>query len=179
MLFVCTIHVLVTHTEVYTQHSMLFVYAIHVLSTHTEVYIHSCCMYTHSYPAYFIVSVRTTLVCLYTHSHLSTHTEVYIQAHSQPFTEGSCTEGVQSRLEACNTEAVQQVRSHVECGNFFPHHYQSSARPLVATSCFALQLLSASVHNAGLCLFPAMTCTLAARIPSMQHAMHLQYSHVM
>jgi len=48
-------------------------------------------------------------------------------------------------LEACLTAAAQQLRNCTKYGKKNCDHFQSSARPLIATSCLALP--SASVHN--------------------------------
>ena len=89
--------------------------------------------------------------------------------------------GVQSCLEACHTELHNSQETTQSTAIAFGHHFQSSERALLVTSCFALHchcfLYFHAQHKSVFFLILAMTHTLTAIIIDIYiYAMHLQKS---
>lgn len=97
-----------------------------------------------------------------------TNSTLIFQDHSQPCTERvGCTVFSRGMLHRGCTAAEKLCKAW----KTFVHHFQSSARPLIATSYVALHrycLCFSEQQKAGVLLIPAMTHTLTARFPFMQ-----------
>ena len=96
---------------------------------------------------------------------------LWFQAPSQPCMDGSSVLSGASHTELHNSQETTQ-----NTAIFFGHHFQSSERALLVTSCFATAFYFHAQHKSGLFFDPCHDSHSHSYIDIYIYAMHLQKS---